>query len=147
MIDLIGIGKRVKTARTEHKLTREKLAEIVNVTPHYIYEIKRGMKAMSLETLANISSALELSSDYILFRKYHNPDDSVFAMLEELSEEKRLRTERAFAALLPYLKQKWGREVPLFFMRFVLHSMHLRNTPRSTTFIGALCVTLMRNCT
>ncbi len=54
MIDLIGIGKRVKTARTEHKLTREKLAEIVNVTPHYIYEIERGMKAMSLETLANI---------------------------------------------------------------------------------------------
>ena len=70
MIDLIGIGKRVKTARTEHKLTREKLAEIVNVTPHYIYEIERGMKAMSLETLANISSALELSSDYILFGKY-----------------------------------------------------------------------------
>ena len=104
MIDLIGIGKRVKTARTEHKLTGEKLAEIVNVTPHYIYEIERGMKAMSLETLANISSALELSSDYILFGKYHNPDDSVFAMLEELSEEKRLRAERAFAALLPYLK-------------------------------------------
>ncbi len=25
--------------------------------------------------------------------------------------------------------------------------MHLRNMPRSTTFIGALCVTLMRNCT
>lgn len=104
MIDLIGIGKRVKTARTEHKLTREKFAEIVNVTPHYIYEIERGMKAMSLETLANISSALELSSDYILFGKYHNPDDSVFAMLEELSEEKRLRAEKAFAALLPYLK-------------------------------------------
>lgn len=104
MIDLIGIGKRVKTARTEHKLTREKFAEIVNVTPHYIYEIERGMKAMSLETIANISSALELSSDYILFGKYHNPDDSVFAMLEELSEEKRLRAEKAFAALLPYLK-------------------------------------------
>ena len=76
----------------------------MNVTPHYIYEIERGMKAMSLETLANISSALELSSDYILFGKYHNPDDSVFAMLEELSEEKRLCAERAFAALLPYLK-------------------------------------------
>lgn len=116
MIDLIGIGKRVKTARTEHKLTREKLAEIVNVTPHYIYEIERGMKAMSLETLANISSALELSSDYILFGKYHNPDDSVFAMLEELSEEKRLRAEKAFAALLPYLKQKWGtRSPPVFY--------------------------------
>lgn len=66
MIDLIGIGKRVKTARTEHKLTREKLAEIVNVTPHYIYEIERGMKAMSLETLANISKmfmrAIQVSS-------------------------------------------------------------------------------------
>ena len=104
MIDLIGIGKRVKAARTEQKFTREQLAELVNVTPHYIYEIERGMKAMSLETLANISASLELSSDYILFGTYHNPDDSVFAMLEELSEEKRLRTEKAFAAILPYLK-------------------------------------------
>ena len=104
MIDLIGIGKRVKAARTEQRLTREHLAEIVNVTPHYIYEIERGMKAMSLETLAAIATALELSADYILFGRYHNPDDSVFAMLEELSEEKRLRAEKAFAALLPYLK-------------------------------------------
>lgn len=104
MIDLIGIGKRVKAARTEQRLTREQLAEIVNVTPHYIYEIERGMKAMSLETLSAIATALELSSDYILFEKYHNPDDSVFGMLEELSDEKRLRAEKAFAALLPYLK-------------------------------------------
>lgn len=104
MIDLIGIGKRIKAARTEHKLTREKLSELVNVSPHYIYEIERGMKTMSLETLASISASLELSSDYILFGRYHNPDDSVFAMLEELSEEKRLRAEKAFAALLPYLK-------------------------------------------
>ncbi|MGN0651136.1 MAG: helix-turn-helix domain-containing protein [Oscillospiraceae bacterium] len=104
MIDLIGIGKRIKAARTEHKLTREKLAELVNVSPHYIYEIERGMKAMSLETLASISASLELSADYILFGMYHNPDDSVFAMLEELSEEKRLRAEKAFAALLPFLK-------------------------------------------
>ena len=104
MIDLISIGKRVKAARTEQRLTREQLAEIVNVTPHYIYEIERGMKAMSLETLAAIATALELSADYILFGRYHNTDDSVFAMLEELSEEKRLRAEKAFAALLPYLK-------------------------------------------
>lgn len=104
MIDLIGIGKRVKAARTEQRLTREQLAEIVNVTLHYIYEIERGMKAMSLETLSAIATSLELSSDYILFGKYHNPDDSVFGMLEELSDEKRLRAEKAFAALLPFLK-------------------------------------------
>ncbi len=68
-LNLEAIGQRIKAERKRHKVTQEWLAEMINVTTHYIYEIERGMKAMSIETLINISSALEISTDYILFGK------------------------------------------------------------------------------
>lgn len=66
-INLEAIGFRIKTERQRHKMTQEGLSEMIAVTPHYIYEIERGMKAMSMETLINISKVLEISVDYILF--------------------------------------------------------------------------------
>lgn len=66
-MDLIEIGKRIKAERKSKNLSQERLAEEINVTPHYIYEIERGLKTMSLETLINLSKALDVTTDYILF--------------------------------------------------------------------------------
>ena len=105
-MNLIEIGGRIKSERKRMGISQEKLAETVNVTSHYIYEIERGMKAMSLETLINVSEALELSSDYILFgsekNKSHN--SSLFDQLSTMNDDRRLRVESAFRALLPYIK-------------------------------------------
>ncbi len=38
-MDLISIGSRIKAERKKLGLSQERLAEQVNVTPHYIYEI------------------------------------------------------------------------------------------------------------
>ncbi|MCD8074743.1 MAG: helix-turn-helix domain-containing protein [Lachnospiraceae bacterium] len=66
-MDLVKIGNRIRLARRENKLTQEKLAELADVTPHYIYEIEHGLKAMSLDTLEKISLALDLSLDYLFW--------------------------------------------------------------------------------
>ncbi|MCD7763812.1 MAG: helix-turn-helix domain-containing protein [Lachnospiraceae bacterium] len=66
-MDLMEIGSRIKQARRSEKLTQEQLAEMVNVSPHYIYEIEQGRKTMSLETLERISSELHLSLDYLFW--------------------------------------------------------------------------------
>ncbi|MCD8015633.1 MAG: helix-turn-helix domain-containing protein [Lachnospiraceae bacterium] len=66
-MDLLEIGYRIKAARKREKLTQEMLAELVNVTPHYIYEIEQGRKTMSLQTLEQISSTLHLSLDYLIW--------------------------------------------------------------------------------
>ncbi|MBP1542834.1 MAG: helix-turn-helix transcriptional regulator [Oscillospiraceae bacterium] len=47
-MDLIEIGGRIKAHRKSMGISQEKLAEMIFVSPHYIYEIERGMKAMSL---------------------------------------------------------------------------------------------------
>lgn len=103
-MDLKAIGSRIKAERKKTGLTQEGLSEIVNVTPHYIYEIERGMKAMSVETLMNLSEALELSVDYILYGIQRRNLGKVYRMLDEMSDERRLRAEEVIEKFLPYLR-------------------------------------------
>lgn len=103
-MNLVEIGNRIKIERRNCGISQEILAELVNVTPHYIYEIERGMKAMSLETLINVSKALRLSTDYILFGERHDGAAPLYEQLQEIDNDRRLRAENAFKALLPYIK-------------------------------------------
>lgn len=103
-MDLNEIGSRIKAERRRRNLSQEKLAELINVSPHYIYEIERGLKAMSLETLVNLSAALDISTDYLLFGDTQNSSQSLAEMLSGLDESRRLKAENAFKALLPYIK-------------------------------------------
>ena len=103
-MDLNAIGNRIKAERKHLGITQEQLAEMVNVTTHYIYEIERGMKSMSIETLINLSQVLELSLDYIIFGNQRSSLGELYRMLDELSDERRIRAEKVFIQLLPHLK-------------------------------------------
>lgn len=103
-MNLVEMGGRIKSRRKSIGISQEKLAEMIFVSPHYIYEIERGMKAMSLETLMNISQALSLSTDYILYGEQTGDTASLSEQLKVLSDEQRSRAESAFKALLPYIR-------------------------------------------
>lgn len=103
-MDLQAIGSRIKAERKRLGITQEQLSEMINVTPHYIYEIERGMKAMSMETLINLSETMELSTDYILFGNQRRNLGEMYRMLDEMSDERRLRAEKVFELLLPHLR-------------------------------------------
>lgn len=47
-MDFEQIGMRIKACRKQKHLTQEKLAECLDVSSHYIYELERGVKTMSL---------------------------------------------------------------------------------------------------
>ncbi len=103
-MNLIEIGARIKAYRKSMGISQEKLAEMINVSPHYIYEIERGTKTMSLETFVTLSEALNLSTDYILFGDKKDDTVSFSEQLNRMDEEQRTRAESAFKALLPYIK-------------------------------------------
>lgn len=103
-MNLNEIGSRIKAERKSRNLSQEMLAEMINVSPHYIYEIERGLKAMSLETLVNLSTALNVSADHILFGDKQNSSPSLSEMMNDLDENRRIKVENAFKALLPYIK-------------------------------------------
>ena len=103
-MNLVSIGSRIKAERKKLGLSQEKLAEQINVTPPYIYEIERGSKAMSMETLIKLCTVMELSVDYLLFGIQKQNSGSVYEKLDQLSDERRLRAEQALELLLPFLR-------------------------------------------
>lgn len=77
---------------------------MINVSPHYIYEIERGIKSMSLETLVNMSTVLKISTDYIIFGEQSEDTIPLSEQINRLNAEQRVRAECAFKVLLPYIK-------------------------------------------
>ena len=65
-LDSAGIGKRVREARREKKVTQEDLAEMCGCTPTHICNIENGKIDVSLELLFKISVLLEKSMDYFV---------------------------------------------------------------------------------
>ncbi|MBQ4152722.1 MAG: helix-turn-helix transcriptional regulator [Oscillospiraceae bacterium] len=60
------IGKRIIDRRKKLDLTQEMLAEKGDMTPQFISYAESGKRAMRPENLLKISSALEVSADYLL---------------------------------------------------------------------------------
>ena len=105
------LGLRIKQCRTLRKLTQEDLAEKIDVSSHYIYEIEKGLKNMSLNTLIDLSTTLDVSTDYLLFgtsadNSYTNstPLDNLALIIKDLSPKKRDSLADIISATLPHLK-------------------------------------------
>lgn len=60
------LGERVRAGRKANGITREKLAEQVDVSPRFLAEVEAGKVGVSLQTLKNLSTALCVSTDYLL---------------------------------------------------------------------------------
>lgn len=65
-MDLKAIGRRIRFQREQMHLTREELAEKLEVSAKFCADIEYGMKGMSMTTLNRLSEILNLSTDYIL---------------------------------------------------------------------------------
>ena len=60
------IGKRLRKQRDSLHLTREQVAEMMDITPKFISDIERGEKSMALGTLYKFMQIYNMSADYIL---------------------------------------------------------------------------------
>ncbi|WP_206458878.1 helix-turn-helix domain-containing protein [Anaerovorax sp. IOR16] len=80
------IGSRIRIKREELKLSREKLAECIDVSPQFLAQIELGRRGMSTTTLYKICNALSASADYIVLGKQEKNDLNVFhEMLSNLN--------------------------------------------------------------
>jgi transcriptional regulator with XRE-family HTH domain len=102
-LDLKTIGRRIRFQREQMDLTREELAEKLEVSAKFCADIEYGMKGMSMTTLNRISEILNLSTDYILrgnndihISSTDNRDiiESVVATLESCSRVQLGRVEQ-----------------------------------------------------
>lgn len=65
-LNLTEIGDRITERRKQLGMTQEALAEKGNMTPQFVSYAEAGKRAMRPENLLKISSALEVSADYLL---------------------------------------------------------------------------------
>lgn len=67
MSNYFEIGALIKSQREFLGITREELAERLDITPRFCYDLELGHKGMSISTLIKISKELNVSTDYLLF--------------------------------------------------------------------------------
>lgn len=60
------IGERIRELREIQCYTREALAEKVDISSKFLYEIETGKKGFSADVLCRLSRALSVSCDYIM---------------------------------------------------------------------------------
>ena len=62
-LNQIAVGRRIRTIREARGMSREALAEIVDISPQFIADIEYGNKGMSIRTLFFLKQDLGLTSD------------------------------------------------------------------------------------
>lgn len=61
------IGLRIMKLRMDRGYSRERFAEMVGISPSFLYEIETNRKGFSATTLKQFCAAFKISSDYILY--------------------------------------------------------------------------------
>ncbi len=95
--DRLIVGERLRLKRTALGLTQDEMAEKIDRVPKYYADIERGSCGMSIETLLALSSALNMSLDYIIFGptseeercKHEDELAAIMEMLDQVSERRR----------------------------------------------------------
>lgn len=81
------IGSRIRSQREALGYSREKLAELSEISNSFLSDIERGERGFSVALLGTISKVLGLSADYILFGREQTTDLSpITDMLSGLDE-------------------------------------------------------------
>lgn len=104
-VNYVEIGNRIRIERENFDMTREKLAELLNLSPYFLGQIERGERKMSISTLIKISECLHISIDYLFFEQVNiNTNNNVLHSLINRCSEKEVNViEGLIKLLLPHL--------------------------------------------
>ncbi len=78
---------RIRAAREKMGYTREKFAELLDVSVSYLAEVERGRTSISVKMLINICHVLGLSADYILFGDKRTEDELRLEQINQIDEQ------------------------------------------------------------
>jgi len=92
MVNYKEVGKRIRNARTEKKITQEKFAEMLGVSTGYISQIESGQKCFNLKRLKESEIILEKPTSYFIDGTERETNsyliDEIVEDLKVLDEEK-----------------------------------------------------------
>ena len=62
----VTVGERTRLRRNAIGLTRERLAELIGVSPRFLADVESGKVGVSLATLKRMCTALECTADFLI---------------------------------------------------------------------------------
>lgn len=106
-MDFHKIGQRIRDERLKRNISREKLAEILELSPNFIGQVERGEKKMSLETLIKISDILDVSLDYFVkgYSEFSDEKDELINRINQCTKNEILIINDFIKVVLPHFKQ------------------------------------------
>ena len=84
----VEIGKRIQGRREQLNMTREGFARQTGYSSNFIQEAERGRSGLSSESLRIFATALDVSTDYLLFGQADRSFDHVVKKLSTVPPEK-----------------------------------------------------------
>ena len=80
-----SLGSILKAARKFRKLTREKVAESVGISPRYLSSLENEHKKPSYNLLYRLVRTLGMSADTIFYPEIENESDEIVQLTRRLS--------------------------------------------------------------
>lgn len=102
-IDYKELGKRIRAERRKQDLTQEKLAEMANISDSFMGHIERGGRTLSIETLAKIANALNLSIEYIICGEFNYQPDMLPAEILDALNRMSANQRKVFLSMMKTL--------------------------------------------
>ena len=78
---------RIRKAREEMGYTREKFAELLDVSVSYLAELERGRIGISVKLLVKVCDILGLSADYVLFGEKRDSDGALLDKIHRIDDK------------------------------------------------------------
>jgi len=99
------VGERIRTEREKIQISREKFAEILDLSPFFVGQIERGERKMSISTLINVSDCLRISIDYLIFGEVRKAEEcnSLQSLLNKCSSKQIKVIEEIIKTILPHI--------------------------------------------
>ena len=108
MLNYKEIGQRISNERRKHNISREQLAELVDLSSTFLGQIERGEKKMGLESLIRLSETLHVSLDYLIKGQRQQTSeksiDELYGLIQKCSENEITYFKKIVQFSLPYLK-------------------------------------------
>ncbi len=86
------LGVRIKNLRLNMKMTRENLAELLDVSTRFLADVEAGKVGISIATLIRVCHVLHTSADYLLGLVELSADDqellAISRKLENIDKSK-----------------------------------------------------------
>lgn len=101
------VGKRITELRLKRGYTREKLSELADISVQFLADIEKGKKSMTIATLRKLSSALLVTTDYIVNgTTIQDSNFDIISILNSLSDKNKKQAEKILTAFAEAVNSK-----------------------------------------